>query len=250
MIKKGIILEIKKKSVVVLTPDGEFIQLKKQKFMPKLGEEYENSLYYARSFIKPIPIAACFLLFINIGIIYRTYFQVYNTVYVSINPSIKLHVNRKNHILKAEAMNKDGETLLSNIHSIKGENCEKGIIDIIEYAISMKYLNPNNPKVVVRSEKENAINYNNINRILKQTDPSPSQNINKNSQKNFQKDNVIVENTRKNPTVQKDKIPGVNKPSVNIAPKTNNEPPKLKPSKPLKNNDKNIKPSKATKNKD
>lgn len=206
LIKKGIILKINKNNVVVLTHEGEFLQLKKHDFIPILGEEYESSVYYKRTYIKPLALAACLLLIINFGIIYRTYFQVYDTIDVSINPSIRLYINRKNNILMTEAINEDGEILLSNIHTIKGENCEKGILDIIDGAIKLKYLNSQNSKVNIHSKKDKTINYTTINKVLKKLDdsPSPSENSSQNSQHKFNKNDVTVENIKKSPTVNKD----------------------------------------------
>lgn len=172
--KKGIVLEINKDNVIVLSNSGEFLSIKRTKNIPIIGEEYSGSVYKKKNSLRPIALAACLILFVSMTVVYKMYYEVYNTIDIAINPSVRLYTNRKNNIIKTEATNEDGKVLLSKTKNLKGENSEKAIIDIIESAANLNYLNSNNPVVKIHAEKNASINYNNINSVIKSKTAKPN----------------------------------------------------------------------------
>ena len=174
MTKKGIVLEINKDNVIVLSNSGEFLCIKRNRNTPIIGEEYSGSIYKKKNYLRPISLAACLILFVSMTVVYKMYYEVYNTIDIAINPSVRLYTNRKNNIIKTEATNEDGKVLLSKTKDLKGENSEKAIIDIIESAANLNYLNSNNPVVQIHAEKNSSINYTTINSVIKSKTVKPN----------------------------------------------------------------------------
>lgn len=213
--KKGIVLEINKDNVIVLSNSGEFLCIKKNKTIPIIGEEYSGTIYKKTNYLKTLTLVASFVLFISMTVIYKMYYEVYNTIEISINPSIRLYTNRNNNIIKIEGVNEDGKILLSKTKNLKGEDSEQAIIDIIETAANLNYLSPNNPTVKIHAEKDAILNYDNINSVIKSKTTKPSS-VPRNNTDIKPSSNSTDKNVITNPSnTDKDKNSTKNKPINN-----------------------------------
>ncbi|NFQ68708.1 anti-sigma factor domain-containing protein [Clostridium sporogenes] len=145
MNKKGIVMEIHKNKIGILTSSGEFIYVANSTVSPNLGEIYESEEIKLKSSayknIKKFSVMAASLLIIFIcSIFIKTYNAPVSSVTIKINPSIKLQANRWNKIINVTPLNKDGTNLLKNLN-LKNKGLEKGINLILEEAKKENYIN-------------------------------------------------------------------------------------------------------------
>ena len=145
MNKKGIVMEIHKNKIGILTSSGEFIYVANSTVSPNLGEIYESEEIKLKSSayknIKKFSLMAASLLIIFIcSIFIKTYNAPVSSVTIKINPSIKLQANRWNKIINVNPLNKDGTNLLKNLN-LKNKGLEKGINLILEEAKKENYIN-------------------------------------------------------------------------------------------------------------
>ncbi|MBO0573855.1 anti-sigma factor domain-containing protein [Clostridium botulinum] len=145
MNKKGIVMEIHKNKVSILTSSGEFIYVANSTVSPNLGEIYESEEIKLRSSayknIKKFSLMAASLLIIFIcSIFIKTYNAPVSSVTIKINPSIRLQANRWNKVINVTPLNKDGTNLLKNLN-LKNKSLEKGIDLILEEAKKENYIN-------------------------------------------------------------------------------------------------------------
>ena len=145
MNKKGIVMEIHKNKIGILTSSGEFIYVANSYISPNLGEIYESEEIKLKSSayknIKKFSLMAASLLIIFIcSIFIKTYNAPVSSVTIKINPSIKLQANRWNKIINVTPLNKDGTNLLKNLN-LKNKGLEKGINLILEEAKKENYIN-------------------------------------------------------------------------------------------------------------
>ncbi|WP_138207250.1 anti-sigma-I factor RsgI family protein [Haloimpatiens lingqiaonensis] len=147
MIKKGIVMEVNKNKVGLLTSGGEFVYVKNLTICPSIGEIYESeeiikkSPFYKNT--KKLSIVAASLLII---FLFSTFFRFYNTaayaVTIDINPCIKLELNKWNKIIKITALNTDGTNVIKNLN-LKNKTLETGIQLILKEAQRENYINDN-----------------------------------------------------------------------------------------------------------
>jgi hypothetical protein len=131
MKKSGIVTQINNRYVCLMTSSGEFVKVKFKGHAPTIGEIYTGDVYAVPKFKTPL-IAASMAFILFSGGIY-SYFTPAYAVTVEINPSLKLHVNMWNKIVKAEALNEDGEKLLSSL-SVTNMNIDGGLEAIVSEA--------------------------------------------------------------------------------------------------------------------
>ena len=78
-----------------------------------------------------IPIAACFVFaFILIGGLLGLSNENYQTVYIDVNPSVALHINRFDYVSDVEYLNKDAKKTLNGI-KLKGLSAEEALEKMI-----------------------------------------------------------------------------------------------------------------------
>lgn len=175
---KGIVMEISKKSAVLMTSDGEFLNVKKPPQEITLGDEITSVVFaqeHKNHIIRYASIAALILLFL----IPFTYFKVaYATVAyvnVDINPSLELSINKYNKVNDAVGLNSDGLDLLKK-KSIIGLDIKDALNEIITEARDDGYIDDNKD--------------NNIQVALVKLNPG-NVNIDENSVMQYVKDAVI-----------------------------------------------------------
>lgn len=120
---KGIILEIKNNSAVIVTREGEFLTVPSESTW-NIGEEvpfslnehvYNSSSKYSKKvFMKKglwIALAACFMLLI---MPFANITEASTYITIDINPSIELEL-KGNKVINIKALNSDGEKIVSTI---------------------------------------------------------------------------------------------------------------------------------------
>ena len=82
--------------------------------------------------------AACFLLFFGFGY-YQNYIQPYSSIYLTINPEVKMDLNRQGTVVKLTGTNEDGKELLEGYHG-RGKDKVTAAEELIDRAIDMGFL--------------------------------------------------------------------------------------------------------------
>ncbi|CAM3953101.1 RsgI N-terminal anti-sigma domain-containing protein [Bacillus albus] len=144
---KGIVMDIKKHSVVVLTPNGEFITCKRKGDSCVIGEEISFEEQEQRAsrfsipyFLKPASLLiACFLcallFFYN-----QPEEKVFAYVSVDINPSLEVSVTKDLRVIDLQACNDDGRRILKELKQWENKQLQEVIRTIIKQSQEDKYL--------------------------------------------------------------------------------------------------------------
>ncbi|MED3037584.1 anti-sigma factor domain-containing protein [Bacillus tropicus] len=147
MMNKGIVMDIKKHSVIVLTPNGEFITCKRKGDSCMIGEEIsfdeqeqKASRFSIPYFLKPASLlVACFLcallFFYN-----QPEEKVFAYVSVDINPSLEVSVTKDLRVIDLRACNDDGRRILREMKRWENKHLQDVIRTIIKQSQEDKYL--------------------------------------------------------------------------------------------------------------
>lgn len=86
-----------------------------------------------------VPIAACLVLAIIIGAAWGLNSENYQTVYIDVNPSVAIQLNRFDNVSGVEALNKDAQGLLADMDLV-GLTAEEALCKVIEAFDKKGYL--------------------------------------------------------------------------------------------------------------
>ncbi|MCF8012262.1 MAG: anti-sigma factor domain-containing protein [Clostridiales bacterium] len=152
MTHKGTVFKIKPNTLIVMTGEFEFKEIRKTK-PAAAGQE----IYFNNSDIKhtnrkrtPLAAAACMLVaFLIAGsVLYQVLVPgVYAYLGIDINPSIELAIDRNYKVIKTKARNKDGTKIIKNL-SLKGLPLEKAVRTIMSTCSNQEYINKNNSNIM------------------------------------------------------------------------------------------------------
>lgn len=154
--KLGIVYEIRKNKVVVLTPDCEFMVIKRRKDM-YLGQQVKFNIQDVKSTTKPMhkyasiaaSIAAAFVMvFLHFKVL--PYGEIYGYIDVDINPSIELVVDKEFEVLKTKALNEDAKKITKELEA-KGKDAYSVINDFLDKCEEYGYIDPQGDNVVLVS---------------------------------------------------------------------------------------------------
>lgn len=140
MIKTGIVTQVNKNIVYLMTAEGEFVKVKSKVAAPSIGEIFSGEVYIERKTIRFPALAAAMLSFIILGSGLYTYYTPVAAITIDINPSVELQINRWNRIIKASPLNEDGKKVLSNI-SVANKSPEQGLELIVAQAEKDNFIN-------------------------------------------------------------------------------------------------------------
>ena len=148
---KGIVAQIEGKHAVVLTQDGAFHKVRAKPYM-ETGIEIDmdqpaGKVQSTRLIMKVTSIAAAALLTLGVGYGAYSYAMPYSYVHLDINPSIELTANVYDRIIKAEALNEDGQKLLEG-KNLKNSSIETGVSDLLGIAVKKGYLGEKAPQSI------------------------------------------------------------------------------------------------------
>ncbi|MGF9965113.1 anti-sigma factor domain-containing protein [Bacillus rhizoplanae] len=144
---KGIVMDIQKHSVVVLTPDGEFITFKRKAHSYMIGQEVSFNEQEQRvprfsipSFLKPASLlVACFLC---VFLFFYNQPEEKALAYVSvdINPSLEASVTKDLRVIELRACNDDGKRILKEMKRWKNQSLQDVVRTIIKLSKEDGYL--------------------------------------------------------------------------------------------------------------
>ncbi len=161
--KKGIVLEVDDEFVILLTPEGEFIKIKKEgayEIGQEIGKVPMRRQKGKLSFFRYHPIKVALTSVVAVCLLVLTLFsnsasnEVYAYMSIDMNPSIELAVNEDLKVLNIKGYNQEGKDIVSRLSNWK----EKKFVDITKEIIrlSMKrgYLQEGEEVLITTVEKE------------------------------------------------------------------------------------------------
>jgi hypothetical protein len=172
MTKSGIVLESNKKMASIMTSDGQFIKIKVKNAIPQKGEIYSGEVYVSVPIYKRSLIAALLSFFLVFSGGLYTYYTPAAELTISINPSVKLTVNRWNRIIKYSPANEDGEKILTSI-KLSNKTLDEGLNLIIDQSKVDNFINDEyktSGKIIyinISEDKKDKINLTNLEEVLK-----------------------------------------------------------------------------------
>jgi Anti-sigma factor N-terminus len=154
-VKSGIIMEINRRFLTVLTPNGEFLHVRRQDQLYQVGQEINFSTKELEKkvvpFSMPIKVAltACafVLVFISIIPVYQAN-QVYAYMSIDVNPSIELGMNENLKIVELIPYNKDGEKIVNMLSNWKRKDIDEVTLAIMNEINEQGYTKKNHEVVV------------------------------------------------------------------------------------------------------
>lgn len=159
----GLVMEVKKDSVIVLTNNGEF-KVKKNVNNLKVGDEYQFTSTNSNRFRRYAAVAASMVL-IFVGVYGTTaYVTPFGHLNVDINPSVDVTYNRFLRVIDVDGINEDGKILVSSLDSIKNQKIREAVEDIIEEAVNLEYISDEEGNYILLSvtEPKGKLDSNNI----------------------------------------------------------------------------------------
>ena len=132
---------------VLLDEEGRFLKAANLRYevgqtvydpvlMKETAERQRRTMRWISSGIAAI--AACFLLFFGIHY-YQKYLQPYSSIYLTINPTVQMDLNRQGTVVRLTGINEDGKALLEGYDS-KGKDKVTVADELIDRAIEMGFL--------------------------------------------------------------------------------------------------------------
>ncbi|WP_277929789.1 anti-sigma factor domain-containing protein, partial [Bacillus cereus group sp. BfR-BA-01379] len=152
---KGIVMDIKKHNVVVLTPNGEFITFKRKTHPYMIGEEISFNKQEQRAprfsippFLKPTTVIVAGFLCVLLFFYNQPEEKVFAYVSVDINPSLEASVTEDLRVIDLRACNDDGRRILKEMKGWENKHLQDVIRTIIKQSQEDKYLT-NDKKVML-----------------------------------------------------------------------------------------------------
>ncbi|XLP19995.1 anti-sigma factor domain-containing protein [Bacillus toyonensis] len=161
---KGIVMDIKKHSVVVLTPNGEFITCKRKGDSCIIGEEIsfdeqeqKASHFSIPSFLKPASILVACFLFAVLFFYNQPEEKVFAYVSVDINPSLEVSVTKDFRVIDLQACNDDGRRILKELKQWENKQLQEVIRTIIKQSQEDKYVTNDKQVMLTAVAKDKAL---------------------------------------------------------------------------------------------
>ncbi len=147
---KGVILSGNSKYIILLTPEGEFVKIPARDRIYRPGTEIEAELPSAGKIKKFALVAGIFFL-LSIGMFFNLFdssMRAEAYLALDINPSILLSLDDNATVIKAEALNDEGEEILKNIE-LKKQNALEAIKLILQKARENNFLTTENNEIFI-----------------------------------------------------------------------------------------------------
>ncbi|PJW14093.1 MULTISPECIES: anti-sigma factor domain-containing protein [unclassified Geobacillus] len=157
--KKGIVLELDGEFVTVLTPEGEFLRVKKEKEC-EVGEEIEASAvkkllpFHRRSFRYALVSALAAAVLLVTTWIQWPSDAVYAYMSIDINPSMEAGVDAELRVLTLKAYNEEGKKVLTALPSWKRQPFSSVAKQIIALSEQKGYLKKGGEVLITTVERE------------------------------------------------------------------------------------------------
>lgn len=149
----GLVMEVKKDSLIVLTDKGEYLRIKNDG-RSAIGDmvPFDVPSHQPAVFLKMprqvVAIAASFILLCTAGLGAYGYSQPFGVVNVDINPSMALTYNWFSRVIAVEALNADAKRLLPALGNLKNRPVPEAVENVVAAASDAGFLKPELANVV------------------------------------------------------------------------------------------------------
>lgn len=140
-----IVMETNLSYAVVLDEKGRFKKVANLNYEvgQKINDVYEmkeikEEFYLSKKMFATLATLAAVFVFV-FSLIFDMPMTPYASIYFSINPEVRIDVNKNNEVINLKGMNDDGKDLILN-YNYKDKNLDKVSDDLIDKAIDMGYL--------------------------------------------------------------------------------------------------------------
>lgn len=149
--RKGIVMDIKDKKAIVMTPDGQFVKVRRVPGGCEIGDEIAipasgyaggwNRIRMTAASAFAAAIVCLVMVFAGVGGFWGAE-RAEAVAYVAMdfNPSVELGINEKEVVVTAEGLNPDGEQVVAHAGLI-GLTLEQAAVRVIETAKELDFLN-------------------------------------------------------------------------------------------------------------
>lgn len=156
----GIILKLKKNSVIVMTDKLDFVEINRKPGMVRGQKVYFTSFdlcntsfwfWDYKKILKLTSVAASVAaVFLVLFVGYRFLYSIKEYAYVDIdiNPSIEMTINKNENVLRAEALNSDGQTLLDAV-KVKNMELADAVSLLLSKSKEIGFIDSYNNKVIL-----------------------------------------------------------------------------------------------------
>eukprot|EP00792_Barthelona_sp_PAP020_P002596 TRINITY_DN14132_c0_g1_i1.p1 TRINITY_DN14132_c0_g1~~TRINITY_DN14132_c0_g1_i1.p1 ORF type:complete len:241 (+),score=38.29 TRINITY_DN14132_c0_g1_i1:170-892(+) len=166
---KALIMEVNNGDAVVLTRDGQFLNIKLESDQISYGEEIEiesktksvSKVIELSSFRRFALIAAVFLLILLPITGSWAYYTPTGYIEIDINPSLEIVYNRFNRVIGVNGLNEDGKEVIESMPTLKG-SVEDVTELLVNQAKDLEYLVSGQENIimitVVSIDKDDSLN--------------------------------------------------------------------------------------------
>jgi endo-1,4-beta-xylanase len=153
----GKVIDMDKKTAVVMTDDFAFISVKARPEMT-VGYKFEFvelDIVKSKPRLKAyIPIAACFAILLSLALMFMHgsigQKGIYAFVAVDINPSIEFSIDYENRVVGVRNLNKDARTVTDNLELV-GKTMDQALWDVIQKSKEYGFIVPERENIVLVS---------------------------------------------------------------------------------------------------
>lgn len=161
---KGIVMDIQKRSIVVLTPDGEFITCKRKPHSYMIGQEVSFNKQEQRaarfslpSLLKPASLlVACFLC-VFLFLYNKSEEKALAYVSIDINPSLEASVTKDLRVTELRACNEDGKRILKEMKQWKNQPLRDVVRAVVKQSEEDGYLTDEKQVMLTSVAKEKTL---------------------------------------------------------------------------------------------
>ncbi|RHW31433.1 hypothetical protein D1B31_22420 [Neobacillus notoginsengisoli] len=159
--RTGIILDMDESSLTLLTPDGEFIRAAREKRIYSIGEEITFNPSVDKVKKRKFAIgqltgmkrawlaaAAVFLLMASAIFPLQSSNKVYAYMSIDVNPSIELGLNEGMKVIKLNAYNPEGKSIVTSLKHWEKESVSKVAEDILSEIRRQGYFSKTNEVII------------------------------------------------------------------------------------------------------
>lgn len=149
---RGIIVEIKSRHWIVMTPDGEFRKIRRAS-EAGLGDEVrlpDQSPVATRRTITLMAAASVILLLLALPGLMRSYSEVAVYLAIDFNPSLELGIDKHERVLELRSWNEDGAAMIQGM-DYENIAVQDVLGQIVERARDGHYLTEDTPEIIVTS---------------------------------------------------------------------------------------------------
>lgn len=160
------VMQIEERYLLVLTPEGEFLQAIRQDKAYSVGEEiqffpkgraiFSRSFWTVKNWMKTPALIIATALFIFLGVFFSMFQnnKAYAYMSIDVNPSLELGINKKMQVVELTPFNKEGKKVISQMKDWKNEEVY-GLTEKILKIIDKDGFLKNNHRVIISTVRTN-----------------------------------------------------------------------------------------------